>query len=52
MVRFKKGIGVLGRYLNATARGIDNAAAVMAATEVVRFQKSPRKKSAKAPGVK
>ena len=51
-VRCKKGIGVLGINLNATAKGMDMAAATIAAVEVVRFQNMPRKNSAKAPGVK
>ena len=51
-VRCKKGIGVLGINLNATASGMDTAAATIAAVEVVRFQNIPRKNSANAPGVK
>ena len=51
-VRCKNGIGVVGTSLNATASGIDIAAATMAAVEVVRFQNIPRKNKANAPGVR
>ena len=51
-VLLRKGIGVSGMYLKAMAKGMANAAAVMAASEVVRFQNIPRKNKANAPGVR
>lgn len=51
-VRLRNGIGVSGMYLKAMARGIANAAVIIAAREVVRFQNIPKKNNAKAPGVR